>query len=242
MVWDAVFDVQAKCYNLGVVLKVPVGKLDGIVRQYPDPSDQLREILKAWLRTSGQQTWQTLADALKSRIVGEPTLASDIEAKYCQGTPGQASEQPRYTHVLIQNVQQQLQASQDSQRQLQQQVMELKLQLQSSTQSRETTECLQRELQEQQQELHAKEPLQLIKQPATQTQSNLPQQMTLKKLIWRDGPKAPEAIYRGSVATDGTMVYFNGSSSVSQQLPALEYTARSPLLPLHPSDGLQQAH
>ena len=148
------------------------------MRQYPDPSDQLREILKAWLRTSGQQTWQTIADALKSRIVGEPTLASNIEAKYCQGTPGQASRKPRYTHERIHNVQQQVRASQESQQQIQQQLQELKQQL--------------------------------TKQPSAQPQANPPQQeATLRKLTWRDGPKAPQAMTRGSVATDGTTVYCN---------------------------------
>ena len=118
-VWDAVYDVQSKCYDIGIMLKVPVGTLGSIRAEYSKSSDQLREILTVWLKTATQRTWQTLADALKSRIVGEPKLASDIEAKYCQGTPGQASGQPRYTHVLIQNVQQQLQAKDQQVKQLQ---------------------------------------------------------------------------------------------------------------------------
>ena len=92
-VWEALYDARPKAYNIGLKLEVSVGTLDSIVKQYSDPSDQLRETLKAWLEMAAQQKWQTVVDALSSRIISEPKLASDIEAEYCQDTPGQASGQ-----------------------------------------------------------------------------------------------------------------------------------------------------
>ena len=166
-VWEALFDTRSKAYNIGLKLKVPMGRLKSIKKQYSDPSDQLREMLTAWLEMAAQQKWQTIVDALRSRIIGEPKLASDIEAEYCQDTPVQASGQamPRNTQI----------------------------------------EALQQHLKQKTQ------PQQTVKRPSTRPQANPP----LKKLIWRDGPKAPEAMLRGSTATDGTTVYCSGWSSAS---------------------------
>lgn len=69
------------------------------------------EMLKTWLKTSKQPTWQNIVGALKSRVVGEPRLASDIETEYCttpkasgQTKPEeQRSQQTRGT-VLLQQV------------------------------------------------------------------------------------------------------------------------------------------
>ena len=67
----------------------------------------------------------------------------------------------------------------------------------------------------QQQHLKPKtQPQQTVKRPSARPQANPPQQeTTLKKLIWQDGPKAPQAMLRGSIATDGTTVYYNGGGS-----------------------------
>ena len=100
-VWEALYDARSKAYNIGLKLQVAVGTLDSIMKQHSDPSDQLRETLKVWLKMAAQQKWQTIVEMLRSRIISEPKLASDIEAKYCQSTPGQASGQamPRDTQI-----------------------------------------------------------------------------------------------------------------------------------------------
>ena len=147
-VFVAVLDAQTKSYNFGLALKVPVRDLDAIRLQYANLADQLREVVKAWLRTATatHRTWQTIADALKSPIVGEPNLASVIETRYCRDTPRQ-----------------------------------------------------------------------LTNTTGTKPQETHQQELALinKKLRWRDCGKAPEAMYRGSVATDGTMAYFNGRESTT---------------------------
>ena len=83
---EAVFDARSKWYTIGLMLKVPVGTLDSIKSEYSDPLDQLRETLKAWLKTTRQPAWQAVADTLRSCAVGEPKLSSDIQTKYCQST------------------------------------------------------------------------------------------------------------------------------------------------------------
>ena len=251
LIQEELIDVCINSYDIGLQLKVPVGKLNSIKVEYSKPSDQLREMLMTWLKTDTLHEWQTIADALKSRTVGESKLASDIEAKYCHGSLGQASgqEMPRNTQIEA----------------LQQQVLELQQFLESKTQPQQIAERLERKLREQhcaieagqslQQELNQqlqlikltvpqpqeidqirqklqeqqhtidagqrqqcelKEQLQSIKRLFGQPQPNPPQkETTFCKLIWRNGAKAPQTMRRGSVATDGTMLYCNGDGSTS---------------------------
>ena len=153
--------------------------------QFVKPSDKLRETLKAWLKMTPQQNWQTIVKALRSRIIDELTLASIIEEKYCQGTPGEAGRQALPRDTQIEALQQQFE---QKLREKQHAAIDRKQKF--------------------------KKQLQSMKQPSARPQPNPPQhEMTHKKLIWRDGPKAPEAMERGSVATDGTTVYFNDRSS-----------------------------
>ena len=213
LVQEELIDVCVNSYDIGLQLKVPVGKLDSIKAEYSKPLDQLRETLKAWLKMATHHKWQTIADALRTRAVGEPKLASDIEAKYCQDPPVQASGQ-----AMLRDTQMEA---------LQQQVMALQQQLESKTEPQETVKRLEQKLREQQCAIEA-----------MQTQLPPQQEMTLGKLIWQKGPKAPEEIYRGSIATDGTTVYCNrgGLTRVHQYhsdtqqwstLPNLPYTLSS---------------
>ena len=73
----------AEWYPLGLQLKVRTETLERIRREYHDPRDQLREMLKTWLTTSHKPSWKTITDALKSRSVGASQLASVLETKYC---------------------------------------------------------------------------------------------------------------------------------------------------------------
>ena len=75
--------MSAQWYHLGLQLKVRTGTLDRIRSQFTDPRDQLLEMLKVWLTTSGNTSWKTLKNALASRSVGASQLASVLETKYC---------------------------------------------------------------------------------------------------------------------------------------------------------------
>ncbi len=73
-----------KWYNIGLKLGVESHTLDSIGDRFDDPTDCLREVIKQWLKGgSPQPTWRALVDALKSCVVGEEKLASELEAKYC---------------------------------------------------------------------------------------------------------------------------------------------------------------
>ena len=80
-VLEAVMDVAAQWYPLGLQLKVKTGTLDSIRTQFQNPRDQLLEMLKTWLTTSDSPSWRTLIDALRSRSVGASQLASELEKK-----------------------------------------------------------------------------------------------------------------------------------------------------------------
>ena len=82
---------STKWYKIGLRLKVPVAKLDGIRREFSDQEDCLCEMLKEWLKGTAEtrQTWEVLIEALKSQTVGETQLANQLEMKYCSKVHGE---------------------------------------------------------------------------------------------------------------------------------------------------------
>ena len=91
---EELFKARTKWYDIGLALKVPVTTLDSIKldSQFGSHSDKLRETLKVWLNTAKEPLWQDVVGVLKRPVIGEPKLASDIEAKYCTtAETGQAS-------------------------------------------------------------------------------------------------------------------------------------------------------
>ncbi len=78
------YSARTKWYNVGLELGVQRDTLDSIRDQFDDPIDCLCEVLRLWLRgISPRASWRGLVDALRSCIVGEEKLASELEAKYC---------------------------------------------------------------------------------------------------------------------------------------------------------------
>ena len=71
-----------KWYNIGMQLGVEIDRLDAIKKQYNDPSDCLRETFKVWLKNCSP-TWASIVDALKSNVVGEVRLATELEQTFC---------------------------------------------------------------------------------------------------------------------------------------------------------------
>ncbi len=83
-VLEAAHSGRNKWYNIGLKLGVESHTLDSIGDRFDDPTDCLREVIKQWLKgVSPQPTWRALVDALRSCVVGEEKLASELEAKYC---------------------------------------------------------------------------------------------------------------------------------------------------------------
>ena len=77
-------DIRAKWDDIGLQLRMSVGTLDAIKKQYDDPSHCLKETLKTWPKTCPSlPTWKNIVDALRSSTVGEVRLAADLEQKYC---------------------------------------------------------------------------------------------------------------------------------------------------------------
>ena len=145
----AVFNACTKWYDIGLALKVPVTKLDSVRAnsQFDNHSDKLREMLNVWLKTATKPAWKDILDALKSPVVGEPTLASEIEAKHCTTTEtGQASEQ------RMPKVQLPQQPAVDEQLQILQQALQdsRELRIKDQQDSQRRIDTLQQELQESQ--------------------------------------------------------------------------------------------
>ena len=169
----ALFKACTKWYDIGLELKVPVNTLDSIKldSQYGSHSDKLRETLKVWLKTAKEPLWQDVVGVLKRPVVGEPKLASDIEAKYCTtAEAGQASgstmpevqPQPTTRGTELHTLQQALQDSrelrdkdkEDSQRRIHTLQQELQTKDQQLQDSQGRMHTLQQELQDSQGRTH----------------------------------------------------------------------------------------
>ena len=53
------------------------------------------ETLKVWLKTDTEHSWQDIVGVLKSRVVGESKLASDIKAEHCTTAEGSGQTMPK---------------------------------------------------------------------------------------------------------------------------------------------------
>ena len=80
---NEIHDIRTKWLDIGVELKVKISTLKSIETRYVDPKDRLREVISEWLKANDYPTWQSLVDALRTRVIDEPKLAAELEAKYC---------------------------------------------------------------------------------------------------------------------------------------------------------------
>ena len=87
---NEIHDARAKWYDIGLELKVPLPTLKSIESKYVnDDKICLREVIAAWLRADDNATWESLVDALRTRVIDEPRLAAELEVKYCSEIPGE---------------------------------------------------------------------------------------------------------------------------------------------------------
>ncbi len=80
-------DVCADWENIGLGLRLKSGTLDAMKGPYK-PKDCLRDMLKEWLNTSPDPSWQSLIQALRSPIVGQESLARRLETTRGGSVPG----------------------------------------------------------------------------------------------------------------------------------------------------------
>ena len=85
---NEIHDARTKWYDIGLQLKVPEPTLKSIQSRYDDPRICLREVIAVWLKAGDHTTWESLIDALRTRVIDEARLAAELEAKYCSEIPG----------------------------------------------------------------------------------------------------------------------------------------------------------
>ena len=74
---SSIWDARSKWYDVGLELGIPAATLDAIRVNKQSCEDCYTEMLKRWLEGSNQ-TWSTLADALRSPSVGMGALAGQL--------------------------------------------------------------------------------------------------------------------------------------------------------------------
>ena len=82
-VQKAAWDARPKWYNIGLELNIDPGTLDSIEGSNKGIDDRFRVMLTTWLKMiDPTPTWEALAEALRSPIVGHEQLA-----KQCTSPP-----------------------------------------------------------------------------------------------------------------------------------------------------------
>ena len=74
-----IVDAKNNSEQLGRVLELPPDIVDGIIKMYSNPGDQLFHMIDEFVKHHKKPTWRVIANALRSRLIGLPGLASDIE-------------------------------------------------------------------------------------------------------------------------------------------------------------------
>ena len=72
--------VAAKWKNIGVLLKIELGKLQNIKADTKESLDALLEMLEEWLKRAPPPTWGELVEAVKPF---DPTVSQKIQEKHC---------------------------------------------------------------------------------------------------------------------------------------------------------------
>ncbi len=82
-VLEELLEVRAKWDDIGLGLGVPPGTLEAIEQDHPNSKRRLMEVLKVWLNTLPDPSWEGLVQALRRPLVGAETLANILEMKFC---------------------------------------------------------------------------------------------------------------------------------------------------------------
>ena len=100
-VYETVYSVQPKWYNFGLALELPAYVLDSIRIKYrEDPSDCLREMLKARLKIENKLTCRDIIRALRKPTVGGTKLADQLEQVYDPQEASSAKGEQKCVYTL----------------------------------------------------------------------------------------------------------------------------------------------
>ena len=80
-------DISNLWHEIGLSLKVPHSILDGLKRSQESDAIKLSEVIHSWLTTTQSHlvTWETVIDAIKSRIVKHTKKANEIHQHLTKG-------------------------------------------------------------------------------------------------------------------------------------------------------------
>lgn len=102
---EKILPAQNQSFQLGLKLKLPVYEVQSIHDQYQRPQDRLLHIIIAFLRNDQpaaqhRPTWRVIVDALKSKTVGFPALAREVEAAHYSADNAKRRDETTGTYQL----------------------------------------------------------------------------------------------------------------------------------------------
>ena len=76
--------IPSKWVQVAIQLGVSMGSISSIRKDYDDCFEKFMAVFDIWQRSSSPPfTWDTLVTALKSKSVGENTLAKELQSEFC---------------------------------------------------------------------------------------------------------------------------------------------------------------
>ena len=76
--------IPAKWRDVGIALRVDIGRLDGFAYQHCEPQQRYVEIFREWNNHQKQPKWKYILEALRTRTVNEIALAEELSCKLGQ--------------------------------------------------------------------------------------------------------------------------------------------------------------
>ena len=93
--------VRASWFKIGLQLDIPHTELICFRQMHSDFADSLCEMLMHWLKAADDPppSWATVVTALRSPLVNERNVATQLESKYCKPVQNVMEESSNTTSV-----------------------------------------------------------------------------------------------------------------------------------------------
>ena len=80
---EEAWDARSKWSNIGLGLRLPPSDLDVIEKDQGDTDDKFSKMIRKWLRTGKNCTWESLCKVLEARSIGKAHIAKEIRRQKC---------------------------------------------------------------------------------------------------------------------------------------------------------------
>ena len=80
---EAAWKARSDWFSIGLALRLPPPDLDVIEKDQRDTDDKFSKMIRKWLCTGKNCTWEALCKALEAQSVGKANIAKEIRRQKC---------------------------------------------------------------------------------------------------------------------------------------------------------------